>query len=379
MSNAAQGKEGQVKQRRLRRNPLNARGQERQHFLLTSAAVTIGEGDVARLSHEEAYDTFKAIRFAENGGAPFCPHCGTVEPYEMVITRKGKNGPVPTPMFKCRACRRKFSVTSGTIFNSRKLKIGDILHAILAFVDAVSGEAALRLRRAIRCSYKTAFVLEGKLREAIAASRVRRELSGTVEVDGTSIGGKTRKAIKKKHNRDGRKFSKKKQYVVAVRERGPNGESRVTVGYGHELNGFKFANDLIADGSHIVTDEGWDFSHLGRHETVNHSREWRSDDGVNSNQVESLFARLKRAEKGVHYRIAGHNLDLYAEEISWREDHRRLDNEAQWRKLIHAATHHPTSRRWSGYWQRWQHEGVRRRNRPWKIGAAEQSVTDAPP
>lgn len=366
----AQQQGGGRGKRRLRRNPPNALGQERQHFLLSAAACTLSERQVARMSPEDSYAAFKAIRFAENGGKPFCPHCGVTDVYEMTIQRRCKGGRVATPLFKCSDCRKQFSVTSGTIFNSRKMLIEDILYAIIVFVDAVSGEAALRLRRAVGCSYKTAFVLEGKLREAIAASRTRRELRGTVEVDGTGVGGKTRKAIKKKHNRDGRKFSKKRQYIVAVRERGPEGESRVTTGYGHEMNGFGFVNGVIQDGSHIVTDEGWDFSHLGRHETVNHSREWKSDDGVTSNQVESLFARLKRAERGVHYRIAGHNLDLYAEEISWREDNRRVDNGELWRCLIYATTHHPISRRWSGYWQRWQADGVRRRHRRWKAAMA---------
>lgn len=75
------------------------------------------------MPRDEACSAFKVIRFAESAGEPFCPHCGTVETYEMTIASNGKGGPVSGPMFKCRACRRKFSVTSSTIINTRKMKI----------------------------------------------------------------------------------------------------------------------------------------------------------------------------------------------------------------------------------------------------------------
>lgn len=358
--------------KRVRRLPPNALGQEQQHFLLTAGAVTLTEQQVARMSEAKAYETYKALRFRENGGEPTCPHkgCGHGRCYTMTTARqqrRAREGFVE-PLFKCAACRKQFSVTSRRIFASRKRMFRDILYSFIVFVNGVSGVAALRLRRADGTSYKTAFVGEHKVREALAYSRSKRELGGerTVEVDGKVIGGHRRPQQYKEGQKN---YGYRKQAVVVVRERGAGGESRVKVVAGHELNAQQWVRDIVAHGSHVVSDGGWDFSHIGPHDTIIHTQGF-SIDGIDNNQSESLFARLQRSEEGVHYRIEGHNLDLYAEEVSWREDFRRLDNGELWRMMITAVADCPQSKRWTGYWQRWQAEGVKRRKRRWKIASA---------
>lgn len=360
--------------KRVRRLPPNALGQEQQHFLLTAGAVTMTEKQVARMSEAAAYDTYKALRFRENGGDPVCPHkgCGHTKCYTITTARqqrRAREGFVE-PLFKCAACRKQFSVTSRRIFASRKRMFRDILYSFIVFVNGVSGVAALRARRADGTSYKTAFVGEHKVREAIAKSRMKRELGGerTVEVDGKVVGGHRRPWQYKAGQKT---YGGPSQSVVVVRERGPGGESRVAVFYGNESKGYRFVEEVVIDGSHIVSDGGFDFSALGRHEKVIHKLGF-SVDGIDSNQAESLFARLQRAEEGVYYRICGHNLDLYAEEVSWREDYRRVDNGALWRMLIAAVADCPQSRRWTGYWQRWQAAGVKRRRRAWRMIFATQ-------
>jgi len=351
--------------KRVRKLPPNAQGQEQQHFLLTAGAVTLTEQQVARMSEADAYAAYKALRFRNNGGEPICPHKGCEHHRCYTLTtarqeRRAREGFVQ-PLYKCAACRRQFSVTSRRIFASRKRKFRDILYSFMVFVNGVSGVAALRARRADGTSYKTAFVAEGKIREAIAGSRTRRELGGdrTVDVDGKAVGGHRRPW---KYRKGQKTYGGRSQSVVVVRERGHGGESRVTVVEGHETKAYKFVEETIIDGSHIVSDGGFDFSALGHHETVIHSIGFQID-GIDNNQAESLFARLQRAEEGVYYRICGHYLDLYAEEVSWREDYRRLDNGELWRRLIAAVADHPQSRRWTGYWQRWQYEGAKRRKR----------------
>lgn len=359
--------------RRVRRLAPNALGQEQQHFLLTAGAVTMSEAQIARLSEAEAYETFKTIRFAENGGEPMCPHegCGHTKVYPLFTARRirAAKGGFVEPIYKCAACRRQFTATSGRLFNSRKMLFRDILYSLMVFVNAVSGEAALRLRRAVGCSYKSAFVFEGKVRVAIGQSREDRQLGGdrTVESDGKVVGGHQRPKSMKKGQ--AYFYGDKRRHLVGVRERGAGGESRITVVEGHELNAMKFLEDTIMAGSRIVTDGIWSLGHIGPHETVIHS-EGFSIDGVDTNQIESLWARLQRAEEGVYYRIIGKNLDLYAQEISWREDYRRVANGELWGRLVGIVTAQPVSRRWKGYWQRWQQEGIKRRNRPSKLAVA---------
>src|SRR5580704_9572214 len=144
-----------------------------QHFLLDKAARTLSLADVLRLSDEEAYARFKAIRFSENGGEPYCHKCGCADVYEFK-SRK---------IFKCAACSTQFSLTSQTIFANRKLAIRDILAAIAIFMNGAKGHSALQLSRDLDVQYKTAFVLTHKIREAMA-SQIPAELAGDVEVDG---------------------------------------------------------------------------------------------------------------------------------------------------------------------------------------------------
>src|SRR6266481_4556998 len=150
-----------------------------QHFLLSSCARSLSLGQVLRLSAEEAHAKFVEIRWSDNNGQPYCPHCGNIEVYRYRSR----------PIWRCKDCGKQFSVTSGTIFHSRKLPIRDYLAAIAIFVNAVKGVSALQLGRDLDVQYKSAFVMAHKLREAISASQTKGELSGEVEVDGAYFGG----------------------------------------------------------------------------------------------------------------------------------------------------------------------------------------------
>jgi transposase-like protein len=120
-----------------------------QHFLLSASARTLSLAKVMRMSDDQAFDAFKSIRWAYTEGDPVCPRCGCVAIYELNDNRR----------FKCAACLHKFSVTSGTIFASRKMPLRDILAAIAIFVNGAKGHSALQLSRDLDCQYKTAFVL----------------------------------------------------------------------------------------------------------------------------------------------------------------------------------------------------------------------------
>jgi hypothetical protein len=85
---------------------------------------------------------------------------------------------------------------------------------------------------------------------------------------------------------------------------------------------------------------------------VNHSREFKGEDDACTNQSESWFSRLRRAEYGIHHRISGQYLYQYANEMAWREDRRREPNGLHWRRVTGAGLHHPKSEIWRGYWQR---------------------------
>lgn len=313
-----------------------------QHFLLSAAARTLSLVKVMRMSDAEARETFKAIRWASTGGDPVCAACGCVEVYD--IASRG--------IFKCKACLKQFSVTSGTIFASRKLPLREILAAIAIFTNGAKGYSALQLSRDLDVQYKTAFVMGHKLREAIAISRDAERLDGVVEVDGAYFGGYLKPA-NMKHLRLDRRMSEartgKRQVVVAMRERKGRTLTFVTR---NEAQGVALVNTNVEPGTIIHADEATHWDALSaRYATfrINHSEAY-SLHGACTNMAESFFSRLRRAEDGTHHHVAGKYLSAYAAEMAWREDHRRVSNGEQFGLIVAAAATAPVSRRWKGYW-----------------------------
>lgn len=320
-----------------------SRKQPGQHFLLSTAARTLSLAKVMRMSDAEAFEAFKAIRWASTEGEPVCPRCGCLGAYVLNDRR-----------FKCADCLHKFSITSGSIFASRKMDLRDILAAVAIFVNGAKGHSALQLSRDLDCQYKTAFVLTHKLREALAAEQAKAAISGEVEIDGAYFGGYVRPANRKEDRVDRRRAmhaTGKRQVVVVMRER--DGQTATTVAKS-EASTLGAIAGRVAQGSTIYADEaaGWD-NLAARFLTkrINHSVEY-SNAEANTNMAESFFSRIRRAEIGIHHHIAGPYLSSYAAEMSWREDNRRVSNGEQFLMATGAALAHPVSRVWKGYWQR---------------------------
>jgi transposase-like protein len=317
-----------------------------QHFLLSAKARTLSLARVMRMSDEEARKTFAAIRWADNDGEPYCPACGCVAIYAYASR----------PIFKCKGCDKQFSVTSGTIFASRKLPLRDYLAAIAIFVNGAKGHSALQLSRDLNCQYKTAFVLAHKLREAMG-SQQPETVGGHVEIDGAYFGGYVKPENRKEDRKDRRRLENqtgKRRVVVVMRER--NGRTLPFVFKGED-DAVPTIRERVADGATLYADEAsaWDALHARyAMERVNHSVAFK-DKGVCTNQAESFFSRLRRAEIGTHHHISGKYLACYASEMAWREDHRRVANGAQYLAVVAAAAAHPVSAQWSRYWQRNHH------------------------
>jgi transposase-like protein len=313
-----------------------------QHFLLTAKARTLSLSAVLRLSDDEAFETFKAIRWED--GDPVCPKCGTEAVYTYAARR----------IFKCKSCAAQFSVTSGTIFAGRKLAIRDYLAAIALFVNGAKGVSMLQMSRDLGVQYKTAFVLCHKLREAMAAKQLTYTMGGEIEIDGAYFGGSIRQENYHSERVDRRlkeNQTGKRRAVVVMRER--EGRTLPFV-FKSEAESVKTIAERVAPGAIVYADEAtvWDALHA-RFDTrrINHSVAF-SDDGACTNQAESYFSRLRRSELGVHHHFSPQYLYQYAGEMAWREDHRRVSNGAQYKLICAAALAHPVSRTWKGYWQR---------------------------
>jgi len=316
-----------------------------QHFLLSAQARTISVAQVARLSDEDAFNLFKSVRWADNEGNPVCPHCGNKACWSF-NTRK---------IFKCKACEKQFSVTSGTIFANRKLPVRDYLLAIAIFANAHKGISALQLGRDLGVQYKTAFVMAHKIRESLGNEVQNTTLEGEVEVDGAYFGGYVKPTNWKENRRD-RRLAKnqngKRRCVFVIRERGGR---TVPVIIGSENTDAIQASMLkhISQDAIIHADENpaYDALHgLYKMERINHSQVY--SDGVScTNGAEGWFSRLRRAELGQHHHFAGKYLHSYANEMAYREDNRKVDNGSVLGDLLTHCLQSKPSNDWSGYWQ----------------------------
>jgi transposase-like protein len=312
------------------------------HFLLSAAARTLSLRDIYRDGEDAAYSTFKAMRWTD--GEPVCPKCGSVEAYAISTRRK----------FKCKGCCHQFSVTSGTIFASRKMAFVDLLAAICIFVNAVKGLSALQLSRDLNVQYKTAFVMAHKLREALAREVENMELDGEVEIDGAYFGGHIRPANLKEDRIDRRLAEHQtgaRRVVVVLRQR--KGRT-VTFVRPTEAHGVEIASRIVARDAVIFADEAshWDRLHQAWPTyRINHSEAY-SQDGANTNAAESYFSRLRRMVTGQHHGVSPKYLHQYASHAAWLEDHRRRSNGANAHAVVGNAMQAPVSIVWAGYWQR---------------------------
>jgi transposase-like protein len=320
------------------------------HFLLSPLCRTLSVAEVARMSEDEAWRAFCRIRWAATGGDPVCPRCQGLVHYARLARRK----------WICKSCGYEFSVTAGTILADRKMSFGDLLLAIFLFVNAVKGLPALQLSREVGCDYKVAFVLLHKLRECLEAEQARHLLGGEgteCETDTAYFGGYGKPANHQENRRDLRLAENRtgrRQCVVVVRQRDGGTSTAVIPG---EAAAPAFVRRKVARGGVIHADEGAAFDELHARYVmarINHEEAY-SRDGACTNQAESFFSRMRRAEVGIHHHIAGLYLRRYAAEMSWREDRQVTDNSRLTSEVVALTLGRGHSVDWRGYWRRWQH------------------------
>jgi transposase-like protein len=320
-----------------------------QHFLLSRQAKTITLAQVMRLSDPEAETMLRRIRWAPDG-EPTCSHCGSLDAYDC-------RRPSGAPRWRCRGCKKDFSITSGTLFSSYKLPLRGYLAAVAIFCNEVKGKSMLALSRDLGLSYKSAFVLAHKLREAMAEEMKHRQIGDDrpeAEVDGAYFGTYVRPANLKEDRVDRRlrkNYSKNRKVVVVIRERG--GETLPGV-FKSESQALAWVKRRVVKGTVLHADEASSWNDLhARFEVkrIDHQQAY-SLDGVSTNQAESYFSRIRRGEMGHHHHISGPYLLRFAQEAAWREDNRRVPNGEQVNRVAKLALGRKKSVDWNGYWQR---------------------------
>jgi transposase-like protein len=319
-----------------------------QHFLLSRQAKSLTLAQVLRLTDKEAEAMLIRIRWQD--GDPACSHCGSLTVYEC-------RRPSGAPRWRCKDCKKDFSITSGTLFSHYKLPLRGYLAAIAIFCNEVKGKSMLALSRDLGLSYKSAFVLAHKLREAMAEEMKGRQIGDDrpeAEVDGAYFGGHIRPANKAEDRVD-RRLAKhqtgKRKVVVVIRERG--GETVPGV-FKSESHALSWVAHRVAKGTVLHADEApaWNDLHARfEMKRIDHQQAY-SLDGASTNWAESYFSRLRRGEAGHHHHISGPYLLRFAQESAWREDNRRVPNGEQVQRVAKLALGRKKSVDFNGYWQR---------------------------
>lgn len=262
---------------------------------------------------------------------PVCPHCGNADA-DRISKLKGKS--TRPGVYKCNECRKPFSVTVGTVFERSHIPLNKWLLAVHLMAASKKGVSAHQLHRMLGLTYKTAWFMAHRIREAMANPNPS-PLGGEgkiVEADETYIGNARRSKFKMvlvngegwvKRGPAGGGQAKWK--VVALVERG--GEVRsVKVDY---LTVAKVREIVVRNASrqsHLMTDESNVYTGLGRefasHQTVNHTAKEYVRGKVTTNTIEGVFSIFKRGMKGIYQHCGEQHLHRYLAEFDFRYNNR---------------------------------------------------------
>lgn len=268
-------------------------------------------------SEDKCRAYLEALRWPDG---PICPRCEGLS----VSTIADRN------QYECNAksCRYQFSVTAGTLFHDSHLPLWKWFLAIYLMAESKKGISAKQLQRMLNVSYKTAWYLAHRIRDAMGDDE-QPLLKGIVEVDETLLGGK-RKGF-------GRNYRGNKTVVAGAIERGGQIRLRLVPNTRRgTLEGF-ITSTVSDDAEAIFTDELRSYDGLPHHETVQHSAEEWVRGNVHTNTVESAWSLLKRSIVGTYHHMSVKHLDAYLGEMEFRFN--RRDNPYLFRDILLVLLH----------------------------------------
>ena len=305
---------------------------------MADSDLGLGVYDPRFLDAFAAADYLESIRWPDG---PVCPHCGVEDEKHYRLKHETRK------LWKCRACRKQFTVTVGTIFEGSHVPLHKWLLAFYLLCSSKKGMSAHQLHRMLGVTYKTAWFMFHRVRYAMEQPAFTTLLSGTVEVDETYIGGKKRRSNKKEYKplsslepdwrlkQTGRNTDTKTPVVALVQRDGHVRSMRVANVTAETIGGA--IRRHVSREAHLRTDSFSSYKKIGReyasHETVDHSDEYVRGD-AHTNTAENFFSLLKRGINGIYHHVSEAHLQRYLAEFDFRYNARHVSDGERTRQAL---------------------------------------------
>ena len=276
------------------------------------------------LSKPYFHDEAAAFAYLEGviwNGSPTCPHCGACDRISAITPNEAKR--VRMGLKKCGHCKKQFTVKVGTVFEHARMPLHKMLQAVYLMTSSKKGVSAHQLHRTLEVTYKTAWFLAHRIREAMRDG----DLSafgvggGIVEVDETFI-GRIKGAPK-------RRAFHHKMKVLALVDRDSGRARTMVVDHVTAATLMPIVLANVAREATVMTDEHNAYTkianHFAGHGTTNHSAGQYvdyADANIHSNTVEGYFSIFKRGMKGVYQHCGEDHLHRYLAEFEFRYNYR---------------------------------------------------------
>jgi len=245
-------------------------------------------------------------------GQPTCPRCGCLE-HSFLTTRR---------LWKCKACKRQFSVKVGTIFEDSPIGFDKWLPAVWLIANSKNSISSYEVARALGVTQKTAWFMLHRIRVAMQTQSFER-MTGTVEVDETFIGGRS-------HNRhanvrrgfEGRRVQ---MPVQGARQRDGGVVRAKALPFLNKVDMQANVRFWVETGTAVYTDEAPAYKGLETHfahKTILHSAGTYVSGDVTTNGIENFWSVLKRSIKGTQIHVSRRHLDRYVTERTFAYNYR---------------------------------------------------------
>jgi len=268
-------------------------------------------------NEEEARKLIERFRWPDG---PVCPHCGSREAYRLTPAKNsdnhGRKG-----LLKCKACRKQFTVTVGTIFEDSHIPLHKWLMAIYLICSSKKGMSAYQLHRMLGITYKSAWFMGHRIRFAMTQSPLSERLSNIVEADETYVGGRAK-------GKRGRGAENKIKVFSLIQRDGDARSFTVENVRGKTLK--KLIKENVVDTAHVMTDEFKAYNGLGKqvtkHSTIEHGKKEYVRGIVHVNFAESYFSLLKRGILGTFHHVSEEHMPRYLSEFDYRWNRREMSD-----------------------------------------------------